>query len=67
MAREAGSRAFIDSMTPAERRDPGLIDSSRRRRIAAGSSAEPDDVSSLVKQFDQMKRVIKRTERWRER
>jgi signal recognition particle subunit SRP54 len=49
---------IIDSMTPAERRDPGLIDLSRRRRIAAGSSAEVSDVSSLIRQFDQMRSVM---------
>ena len=50
---------MIDSMTPAERRAPELIDISRRRRIAAGSGVDPSDVSGLVKQFDQMAAVIK--------
>ncbi len=50
---------IIDSMTPAERRNPELIDISRRRRIAAGSGVDPSDVSGLVKQFDQMAAVIK--------
>jgi signal recognition particle subunit SRP54 len=50
---------MIDSMTPAERRNPELIDISRRRRIAAGSGVDPSDVSGLVKQFDQMAAVIK--------
>jgi signal recognition particle subunit SRP54 len=47
-------QGIIDSMTPAERSDPALIDISRRRRIAAGSGVEPADVSNLVKQFDVM-------------
>jgi signal recognition particle subunit SRP54 len=50
---------MIDSMTPAERADPGLIDISRRRRIAAGSGVEPADVSGLVKMFDAMAGVVK--------
>jgi signal recognition particle subunit SRP54 len=50
---------IIDSMTPAERRNPELIDISRRRRIASGSGVDPSDVSGLVKQFDQMAAVIK--------
>jgi signal recognition particle subunit SRP54 len=52
-------KGIIDSMTPAERRAPELIDISRRRRIAAGSGVDPADVSGLVKQFDQMAAVIK--------
>jgi signal recognition particle subunit SRP54 len=46
-------------MTPAERRDPTLIDISRRRRIAAGSGFEPSDVSVLVKQFEGMAALFK--------
>jgi signal recognition particle subunit SRP54 len=52
-------QGIIDSMTPAERRDPQLIDISRRRRIAAGSGVDPADVSGLVKQFDGMAAFIK--------
>ena len=52
-------QGIIDSMTPAERRDPSLIDISRRRRIAAGSGVDPADVSGLVKQFDAMAAVVK--------
>jgi signal recognition particle subunit SRP54 len=52
-------QGIIDSMTPAERRDPNLIDISRRRRIAAGSGVDPADVSGLVKQFDAMAAVVK--------
>jgi signal recognition particle subunit SRP54 len=52
-------QGIIDSMTPSERADPGLIDISRRRRIAAGSGVDPSDVSGLVKQFDAMAAVVK--------
>ena len=52
-------QGIIDSMTPHERRNPELIDISRRRRIAAGSGVDPADVSGLVKQFDQMAAFIK--------
>ena len=56
-------QAIIDSMTPAERRDPLLIDRSRRRRIASGSGADPADVSGLVKQFDAMAAVVRQVRR----
>ncbi len=52
-------QGIIDSMTPAERREPALIDISRRRRIATGSGVDPADVSGLVKQFDAMAAVVK--------
>jgi signal recognition particle subunit SRP54 len=52
-------QGMIDSMTLAERRDPKLIDISRRRRIAAGAGVDPADVSGLVKQFDAMAAVVK--------
>ena len=44
--------AVIQSMTPAEREDPSVIEASRRRRIARGAGAEPQDVSGLVKSFN---------------
>ena len=51
---------IIDSMTPAERRNPSkLIDQSRRRRIAAGAGVEPHEVNELVKQFDGMAAIMK--------
>ena len=52
--------AIIRSMTPAERAEPGLIDGSRRARIAAGSGTTPADISTLVKQFSEMQRMMKR-------
>jgi signal recognition particle subunit SRP54 len=50
---------MIDSMTPDERRNPRVIDQSRRRRIAAGSGVEPHEVNDLVKQFDGMASLMK--------
>ena len=51
--------AIINSMTPRERRHPGVIDGSRRRRIAAGSGVQVQDVNRLLKQFQEMQRVMK--------
>src|SRR5580658_5478982 len=51
--------AIINSMTPRERRNPGVIDGSRRRRIAAGSGVQVQDVNRLLKQFMEMQRVMK--------
>jgi signal recognition particle subunit SRP54 len=51
----------IDSMTPAERNNPSkVIDTSRRRRIAAGAGVEPHQVNELVKSFDAMADQMKR-------
>jgi signal recognition particle subunit SRP54 len=51
--------AIILSMTPQERAHPGLINGSRRKRIAAGSGTKVQQVNQLVKQFDQMKLMMK--------
>jgi signal recognition particle subunit SRP54 len=51
--------AIVYSMTPQERRDPDLIDGSRRRRIAAGCGADPNEVSSLVKTFKRSRDMMK--------
>jgi signal recognition particle subunit SRP54 len=51
--------AIILSMTPVERADPALINGSRRKRIAAGSGTKVVQVKQLVKQFDQMKVLMK--------
>ncbi|HEX2240834.1 MAG TPA: signal recognition particle protein [Actinomycetota bacterium] len=51
--------AIIRSMTPGERADPGLINGSRRRRIAAGSGTSVQDVNKLTKQFDQVKKMMR--------
>jgi signal recognition particle subunit SRP54 len=52
--------AIINSMTPKERRFPKIIDSSRKRRIAAGSGVHAHDVNRLLKQFTQMQKVMKK-------
>src|SRR5947208_891582 len=51
--------AIILSMTPAERRNPRSIDGSRRRRIAAGSGTNVQQVNQLLGQFKQMQRMMK--------
>ncbi len=51
--------AIIRSMTPQERRDPTILNASRRRRIAAGSGTTLTDVNRLVKQFTDMQRLMK--------
>ncbi|MBN2138501.1 MAG: signal recognition particle protein [Sedimentisphaerales bacterium] len=51
--------AIVHSMTLSERRNPDLIDSSRRRRIAAGAGSQPHDVSSLVKTFMRSRDMMK--------
>jgi len=51
--------ALIMSMTPEERRNPELINGSRRRRIAAGAGVEVRDVNQLLKQFREMKKMMK--------
>ncbi len=52
--------AIINSMTPAERRHPELIKGSRKRRIAAGSGTQIQDVNRLLKQFKQMQKMMKK-------
>ncbi len=51
--------ALINAMTPEERRRPEIINGSRRRRIAAGSGLEVRDVNQLLKQFREMKKMMK--------
>ena len=53
-------QAIIDSMTPAERRSPKLLNSSRKRRIAGGSGTTVQDVNRLLKQVKQMNLMMKR-------
>jgi signal recognition particle subunit SRP54 len=53
------TEAIILSMTPAERADPHLINGSRRKRIAAGSGVRVQHVRALVKQFDQMRVMMR--------
>ena len=51
--------AVIQSMTPAERAKPDIINPSRKRRIAAGSGTKVEDVNRLLKQFEQMNKMMK--------
>ena len=51
--------AIIDSMTPVERRNESVINGSRRKRIARGSGATVQDVNQLLKQFMQMRKMLK--------
>ena len=50
--------AIINSMTKKERRNPALLNGSRRKRIAAGSGMTPADVNKLMKQFQQMEKMM---------
>ena len=51
--------AIIGSMTPQERENPEIINTSRRRRIAKGSGTDIQEVNKLLKQFDQTKKMMK--------
>ena len=55
--------AIINSMTPQERRKPDMIKGSRKRRIAAGSGTEVQDVNRLLKQFVQMQKMMKQLQK----
>lgn len=50
---------IINSMTPAERRNPDLLKASRKRRIAAGAGVQVQDVNKLLTQFEQMQKMMK--------
>jgi signal recognition particle subunit SRP54 len=54
-----GIEAIIHSMTPAERSKPAMINASRKKRIAKGSGTNVQDVNQLMKQFDQMSKMMK--------
>lgn len=51
--------AIIYSMTPVERRNPKLLNASRKRRIAVGSGTSVQDINALLKQFREMQRMMK--------
>ena len=51
--------AIIQSMTPQERRDPSILNASRRKRIAAGSGTTVQDVNTLIRQFEQAQQMMK--------
>ncbi len=54
-----GIESIIFSMTPAERRNPSIINSSRKKRIAKGSGSSVTEVNQLLKQFNQMAKMMK--------
>lgn len=54
-----GIEALISSMTPHERANPDVINPSRRKRIAAGAGKTLDELNAFIKQFDQMKQMMK--------
>ena len=56
----ARTEAIIRSMTPKERQNPKLMNPSRKRRIAAGAGVDIAEVNRLVKQFEQMQKVMKK-------
>jgi len=51
--------AIIQSMTPAERRDPSIINGSRKKRIARGSGTRVQEVNRLLKQFEESRKLMK--------
>ena len=53
------AEAIIRSMTPQERRDPSILNGSRRRRIARGSGTTPQDVNQILNQFRQAQKMMK--------
>jgi signal recognition particle subunit SRP54 len=53
------TQGIIDSMTPAERRKPELLKASRKRRIATGAGVQVQEVNRLLKQFEQMQKMMK--------
>jgi signal recognition particle subunit SRP54 len=53
------TEAIIQSMTPTERKNPAILDGSRRRRIAAGSGTSVQDINRLLKEFKMAQKLIK--------
>ena len=51
--------AIVRSMTPQERRHPDILNASRRKRIATGAGVTVQDVNALMRQFDQMRQMVK--------
>ena len=54
-----GVEAIIKSMTPKERQNPEILNTSRRQRIAKGSGTSIQEVNRLIKQFDQMRKMMR--------
>ena len=61
----ARTEAIILSMTPKERENPGLLNASRKRRVAAGCGLEVVDVNRLLKQFEMMQQLTKQLSKGR--
>lgn len=55
-----GVEAIIHSMTPYERQNPDVLDGSRKKRISSGSGRTPSEINSLIKQFGEMRKMIKK-------
>ena len=55
----AHTEAIIHAMTPKEREKPDLINASRKKRIATGSGTSVEEVNKLLRQFDQMLKMMK--------
>ena len=53
------TEAIIYSMTPKERKNPDILNPSRKNRIARGAGVDISEVNRLVKQFEQMKKMMK--------
>ena len=58
-----GIEVIIQSMTPKERSQPKLLNHSRKKRIALGSGTKVEDVNRLIKQFEQMQKMMKMVQR----
>ena len=56
----SGIEAIIRSMTPEERANPDIINAERRKRIAAGSGKDIQEVNRLIKQFNSAKKMMKK-------
>ena len=53
------TKAIVQSMTIEERRNPSILNASRKKRIARGSGTSVQDVNRLIKQFGEMKKMMK--------
>ncbi|MFT4062693.1 MAG: signal recognition particle protein [Edaphocola sp.] len=60
-----GIEAMIDSMTPAERRNPDIITPSRRKRIALGAGKDVSEMNAFMKQFEQMRGMMKQMNKFK--
>ncbi len=60
-----GIEAMIDSMTPAERRNPDIITPARRKRIAAGAGKDLNEMNAFMKQFEQMRGMMKQMNKFK--